>query len=190
VEMQDDIKFNKEKFKEMVLYVASRLAGDPSNGSIKLNKALALSEFLHYKRFGTPIAGAVYVREPYGPAPRGMLDIQRELTDAGDAALVVVGFPQTQKMLFPEREPDLSEFSANEIATIASIVDLLADKTAMQSSDLAHEMLLGWQIAPDKEIIPYSTVFLYDGPLPEPVGLRAKQLAEELGDRVTAAAAT
>src|SRR4051794_25639715 len=55
---QHEPEFNKAKFKEMVLYVASRLAGDPSNGSIKLNKVMAISEFLHYKRFGTPIAGA------------------------------------------------------------------------------------------------------------------------------------
>jgi hypothetical protein len=172
--------FNKEKFRELLLHVASRMLGDPSYGSVKLNKVLFFSDYLHYAIFGTPITGAEYVRYPLGPAPRGITTIQQELIDAGDADLAVLQRgTRAQKILFPKREADLSQFSGQEIATVHKVLDVLAERTAVQVSDLSHA-LSAWQVAREREVIPYSAIFLYDGPVTEEDILSANTVAEDL----------
>lgn len=173
-------EFNKSKFTELLLYLATRLAGDPAYGSIKLNKALFFSDFFYYADHGTSITGAEYVKHPLGPAPRGIVGIQQELIEKGDAALATtVRNGRQQKMLFALREPDLSQFSGKEIARVEGIIDALTDRTGMELSDISHAML-GWQVAGERETIPYCSVFLYDGPVTEEDVKAAQTVAEQL----------
>src|SRR5688572_20719329 len=112
------------KMKELVVYVAARLAGDPHNGTIKRNKVLAFADFGHYAKHGQSITGAEYVKQPYGPAPRGIRQLEHEMAESGDVANVVIGYgPKTQKMLFPSREPELDGFTGAEIASVESALD-------------------------------------------------------------------
>ena len=55
-------KFNEGKFKELVLYIASRCERDPTFGAVKLNKELFFSDFWAYAEFGEPITGAEYIK--------------------------------------------------------------------------------------------------------------------------------
>lgn len=173
-------KMDEGKFTELLLYVASRLAGDPSYGSIKLNKALFFSDFFFYADYGTSITGAEYVKHPLGPAPRGIVAIQQKLIEQGDAALATVqrGGRQ-QKMLFPLREADLSSFTGKEIAQVEQIISATSEVTAQEISDISHGML-GWQVAGEREIIPYHSVFLYNGPVTDEDVKAAQSVVEQL----------
>lgn len=173
-------KMDESKFAELMLYAASRMAGDPSYGSIKLNKALFFSDFFHYADYGASITGAEYVKHPLGPAPRGIVAIQQKLIERGDAALASSqrGGRQ-QKMLFALREADLSMFTGNEIAQVEKVISAMSDTTAQEISDISHGML-GWQVAGERETIPYHTVFLYDGPVTDEDVKAAQSVVEEL----------
>jgi hypothetical protein len=173
-------EMDEGKFTELLLYVASRLAGDPSYGSIKLNKALFFSDFFHYADYGSSITGAEYVKHPLGPAPRGILAIQHRLIENHEAALAtVLRGGRQQKMLFALREADLSEFTGTEIAQVESVLSAMSGTTAHEVSEISHAML-GWQVAGERETIPYHSIFLYSGPVTDEDVKTAQSVVEQL----------
>lgn len=176
----------ERKLKELVLYISARLAGDHASGSIKRNKVLAFADFSHYAKYGKSITGATYIKHQFGPAPRGVRRIEQELVDSDEAAQVIVqNGTRVQKMLFPQREANLDEFTGAEIASVADALDLLDDSTGMEASDLSHEQMLGWKYGREREEIPYATAFLYDGPVTSSDREAAKRLAERLGTELS-----
>ena len=68
-----------EKFKELVLYIARKSECDPRFGATKLNKLLFFSDFLAFKRLGSPITGQTYFKLDHGPAPRRMLPLKERM---------------------------------------------------------------------------------------------------------------
>ncbi len=175
-------KFNRQKFMELLLYVADKSLDDPSFGATKLNKILFFSDFLAYGRTRRPITGATYQRLERGPAPRELLPAQDELCKVGDAIVVEQRrFNYPQKRLIPLREADLSAFVAEEIALVDKVIDLLRAHNAASVSALSHDIGVGWQIADDGTDIPYEAVFLSaDTPTPTDVK-RGRELAQQHG---------
>jgi Antitoxin SocA-like, Panacea domain len=156
-----EMTFSKEKFKELVLYIAHKSVDDASFGATKLNKILFWSDFLAFGSFGKAITGATYQRLPQGPAPRQLLPIQTELI-AEDAVTLDrrPRFNYVQKRLLPLREADLALFQPQEISLVDEVIDVLRDKTATDVSAISHALSVGWQIADEFADIPYSSVFL------------------------------
>ena len=180
-------EYDEGKFRKLFLYVHARLAGDPSNGSIKSNKVLFFSDFIHYATYGAPISGVDYVHHKFGPTPKGAKRIQEELIESGEANLSVIGWGGSyQKMLFPVNKPDLSPFKPDEIDTVNMVLEALSDKTAMQASDVSHAWL-AWQLTREGEDIPYSWALMYDGPVPEETYDYAEQLEKQLRESLAAA---
>ena len=148
------------KFKELVLYIATRCEGDPAFGATKLNKELFFSDFLSYAIRGVPITGAEYIALPHGPAPKAMLAVTSAMEECGEAKTVTRWrFGLEQKRLVPLREPDLDRFSGTEIRLVDYVADALVNSNASELSDLSHRFS-GWEIAGLREIIPYESVFL------------------------------
>jgi hypothetical protein len=177
---EHQIQYDEQKFTELLLYVTSRLVGDPSNGSVKLNKVLFFADFFTYKIRGTPITGATYVKHPLGPAPRGIRSLQQRLIENGEADLaVVLRGTQYQKLLFAKREPDLSLFDGSEIAAVDAVIEGLASSNMREVSNMSHT-LLGWRVAEELGVIPYCAALLYDGPLTVEDVLHGRSLASRL----------
>lgn len=161
-------KFNEPKFKELVLYVASKTHKDPTIGAIKLNKILYYSDFIAYKRLGRPITGAAYQKLAEGPAPRRMVPIRRMMVDSGRIRLeerpyfngMIQRIVPTPRMLTPKL------LSTAEIAIVDEVLAALAGKTAREVSDMSHREL-GWVLAKSGEVIPYETAWLSSEPLPQ-----------------------
>ena len=63
-----NVIYEHNKLKELILYVAGRLAGDRFGGATKLNKVLYFSDFAHVRMHGRPITGAEYQKLENGPA--------------------------------------------------------------------------------------------------------------------------
>jgi Protein of unknown function (DUF4065) len=179
--------YDERRFSELMLYVASRMADESSFGATMLNKVLCFSDFLHYARYGDSITGAEYMRLPYGPAPRPLKRVQNDLIGSGQAACQeqTVG-AYVQKRLVPLRDPDLSLFSGTEIAMVDQIITQLRGRSAVSVSDLSHGML-GWQVAPEHETIPYESIFLYAGPVTESDEKKAREIADDLREQLDAA---
>jgi len=151
---------NLDKFRELILYISQKCANDPSFGAIKVNKILYFSDFLHYANYGTPITGVEYQKLEYGPAPRPLLPIRQKMVNNGELGIqqLPIGSASRQKLV-NLRSPDLSLFTAQEIALIDAVIDLLGPGTAADASEMSHR-LSGWKLASINETIPYQSVFL------------------------------
>ena len=153
-------KFKRDKFKELVLYLSERSETDPNYGETKLNKLLWYIDFLSYRELGRPVTGARYQKLRWGPAATAMLPIQLEMEADGDL-VVRPGLygSYMQKKPIALRSPDLRAFSGQEVALIDRLIEELWPLGAGDVSDLSHNAL-GWQLAQDREEIPYGTVFV------------------------------
>ncbi|MCW3041869.1 MAG: hypothetical protein JWL57_27 [Actinobacteria bacterium] len=159
---------------ELMLLMADRLRSDPTYGATKLNKALFFADHLHYKRHGAPVSGATYERLPRTPAPRGLLAIRQGLVDRGEATVEIRGYlGHVQHRLLPLRAPRQEDFEETELTLVAEVADALRGHS--------HTSVLGWQLAEEREEIPYESAFLSTS-TPNRAELdRGAKLAADLG---------
>jgi uncharacterized phage-associated protein len=159
--MGTEIRFDQDKFKELVLYIASHSAEDPTFGATKLNKILYFSDFWAYVQLGAPVTGATYQRLEHGPAPRQMLPVRTLLFREGAARIETrPRFNLPQRRLVALREPNLDVFSKEELLLVDEVIDALRPYSAVEVSELSHQLAIGWQLAEVGEEIPYQTAFL------------------------------
>lgn len=152
-------KPNDEKLRELILYVATLSQFDPKFGAIKLNKLLFYADFLAYQRFGSPITGQEYQALPQGPAPKRLKPVMARMEgrDLKVESRKVGKFRQIRAV--PIRTADLRLFSGSEIDLVHQVVERFRDMNATEISEESH-LFLGWRLAKEKEIIPYSTVLI------------------------------
>jgi hypothetical protein len=169
----------RQKFKELILYVAQESEGDSTFGVTKLNKILFFCDFLSYRAYGESITGQRYFKLTFGPAPRALVPVVNELVEEGACIKVKRShFGLPQEKIIAAREANLEVFRAKEIALVDFVLRQLRDNDATQVSDLSHQFV-GWRLAGEKEDIPYETVFLGD---PQKVTLTEEEIryAQEL----------
>jgi hypothetical protein len=175
--------YDEEKFAELVLYVAGRIADDPTGGATKINKILFAAECAHMRRFGRPITGAEYQKLPRGPAPRRLVPVREQLVAQGDAELLAdeyMGYPLDR--LKPLRAPDTSRFSDDELRHVEQAVAALWGSTAAEASDLSHQEM-GWRMVEEGETIPYEAALLArQVRVTDAMRRRAEHLAGSRGD--------
>jgi hypothetical protein len=173
---------SEKKFRELILLICARSAGDKKFGSIKLNKLLFYGDFSAYLTFGTPITGQEYFKLPNGPAPRKLLPVVEKMKLSDELAFEEIQyFGHTQKKPIALRQPDLSVFTPQEIDLVHSMIQKFWNLGASEISDKSH-LFLGWKAARNKETIPYSTA-LVGSRMPtseeQAYGLELVPLAEE-----------
>lgn len=150
-----------KKLKELILYIAVVLQSDETFGSTKLNKLLFFSDFLCYMETGKAITGEEYQKLKNGPAPRAFLPVSQEMREAHELELASRRhFGKPQKRPVALREPDLSLFTAREIAVVERVIRLFRDKNASEISATSHPFL-EWQLAEEGETIPYVSSLFY-----------------------------
>jgi hypothetical protein len=159
----DGAGFNQRKLEELILYVALRSEDSPTYGRTKLVKLLFFSDFAAFKRLGRPITGSHYRKLEFGPCPAEFPEATRALEKSGRA---IYREPSKfsaygQRRLIALRDPDLSVFTAEEIAIVDEIVERFKDRGGGDLSDLSHEFA-GWRLAEPGEEIPYETVVLHN----------------------------
>lgn len=160
---------------ELLLYIAKKCQGDAYFGNTKLNKILFFSDFFAYKRKGTSVTGSEYIKQDFGPTPLRLVQVRNRLEKNKSAVIQKVEMMgKTQHRLLALRDPDLSEFTADDIALVDQIIEFLRDKTAKEASDLSHNRI--WRVAQLGETIPYEAVFVSDDNPTEGDVKRAQEL--------------
>lgn len=163
-----------DRLPELMLLMAEHLQSDPNYGATKLNKALFFADHLHYKRHGAAISGAVYERLPRAPAPRSLLAVRDALIERGDAAVMTVGhLGHLQQRLEPLRPADPAAFQETERTMVAEVAAALRGHS--------HTSVLGWQLATEREEIPYTSAFLSTSTPTRAELERGAKLAADLG---------
>lgn len=155
------VPYSEDKLTELVLYVAKQTMGDRAAGATKLNKYLYFADFSAVRRLGRPITGADYQRLRFGPAPRRLAPVRDRLVRTGAARLDervdALGFRHHE--LIPLREPRTDLFTAEELALVDEIIEVLRERSATEVSELSHREA-GWQLVGDGDSIPYELAFV------------------------------
>jgi hypothetical protein len=173
--------FDRDKFKALVHYVCWRYRDRTAMlGSTKLNKTLWLSDFTNYYFSGAAITGARYVKQKFGPVPKAIMPVLRELEEEGSVLTKEVDFHGKTKIEFIVKKDPPNVFSAEETALIERCMTFVCEENTAQSiSDLSHDRV--WHAAEDGEDIPYFTVFAVAGELTDSDREWARLEIEALG---------
>ena len=155
-------QFNREKFRELMLYIADQSRDDPWFGAVKLNKILFYCDFQAFAWLHESITGATYVKLTEGPAPRQLMRERRTIVDEGFATIETKRvFRFTQQRLTPTKLGIMlgENFTDTEKEVVDDVLGFLEPLTAKEVSDLSHDEP-GWILAREREVIPYETVWL------------------------------
>ncbi len=154
--------YNKEKFRELIVYLAKKSEADPRLGAMKWNKLMFFADREAYGRLGHSISGARYHKIEHGPAAAALVPVRDEMLDSGELEIKPVDLgPQykPQNRVVAHREPDESVFSADERAVMDEIIKRYWDYNGTAISQEAYNDL-GVALAEQDEDIPYGTVYL------------------------------
>ncbi len=150
-----------EKFKQVLLYILSKVGGKPNVGQTVLYKLLYFIDFDYYEKFEEQLIGARYMKNTHGPTPIAFAKIIEELEQDGKIETVkskFYKFDQTKYLVNPNTPIDLTGLSGTDIAHIDWELSRLSDLTASQISALSHKDT-PWRVAKEKEILGYEFVF-------------------------------
>lgn len=151
--------FDKNKFKQVLLYILEKCGAKPNVGETVLYKLLYFIDFNYYELFEKPLMGESYRRIKYGPAPCHFNMVVDEMIAAGEIKKVSADYyGRRQKKYLPLIFPDLSLITAREKQVIDTVLDNLSSKEAATLTNYSHEDM-PWKMTQDKEIIDYESVF-------------------------------
>jgi hypothetical protein len=174
--------FERDKFRELLVYIAERSADDPYFGDTKVNKALYWIDFFGYSHIGHPVTGAKYTKQPRGPLASPLLPVRQELVAEG--ALRVeerrVG-DFSARVTAALRRANTALFSKEELELADSIIDQLKGRWAVTVSAVSHKQSPGWNLVEMGEEIPYSTALISTDPVSDQTEERLRETAARLG---------
>ncbi len=150
---------NLKKFKEVLLYILTKIGSKPNIGETVLYKLLYFIDFDFYEKYEEQLIGASYIKNHYGPTPLEFKTIIKEMIKNREITRVddqYFKYPQTKYL--PLREPDLSILKANEIEMITDVLNRLSHMNASQISMYSHNDV-PWLTAENQAIIEYESVF-------------------------------
>ena len=152
-------KENINKFKEVFLYILSKVGSRPNIGQTVLYKLLYFIDFDYYEKYEEQLIGATYIKNTYGPTPISFAKIIKQMERDGKVVEVKSKyFDRDQTKYIPVAEANVSKLSGQELKHIDDVLLRLAHLTAKQLSELSHKDT-PWRVANDKEILDYEYVF-------------------------------
>ena len=163
------IKFEAEKFKQLLLYILGKCGGRPNVGETVLYKLLYFCDFDYFELYEKSLTGMKYKIMQFGPIPDQTLfsPVIKEMRSCGMIEKVsrpyVNDTIQTRYLNFAEA--DLSVFGTDldkMIKVADSVIERLSGMSARQIEDHSHRDY-PWQAHEDNEEIDYSSVFFRSG---------------------------
>ncbi len=163
--MKEDLRIsipqkNFNKFREVFLYVLTKVGAKPNVGETVLYKLLYFIDFDYYEKYEEQLIGATYIKNHHGPTPVEFKKLVGEMVGKGELVIVKNKyFDYDQKKYLAVRDPDLSKLlSAQELRHIDEVLARLSDKNANELSEYSHQDV-PWIVAEDTKPIDYETVF-------------------------------
>lgn len=146
---------------QLAHFVCEQTKAPADLGSVKLNKILCYADRLWYARTGKSMTGARYVKQPRGPVAEGLKNALDELARENKIAQRQgpdKGGNHTMWMYFSLAEPDLREFSHEELSLVERIREaIVTNHTAQSISEFSHDVM--WEVYNDNEEIPLRAVY-------------------------------
>ena len=151
---------NLEQFKEVLLYVLSKVGSKPNVGESVLYKLLYFIDFNYYEKYEEQLIGATYIKNHYGPTPSEFIKIVEDMEGRDLKKVQDSYFQYPQTKYLPLRSPDMSKINinGNEQQIIDDVINSLSDMNAKQISDYSHTDV-PWQTTEEGAAIDYESVF-------------------------------
>lgn len=154
-------KFNKEKFKQVLLYILEQCGAKANVGETVLYKLLYFADFNYYELYEDFLTGATYRKISFGPAPCNFQKIVQEMIDEGQLKKVTTEYyEKPQKKYLPLVKTDINQWNwtAREKEIIDNVIGRLSSMDAATISDFSHNDI-PWEVTQDRDTIDYDTVF-------------------------------
>lgn len=152
-------KENTEKFKQVLLYIVSKIGNRPNIGQTAIYKLLYFIDFDYYEKYQEYLIGATYIKNTHGPTPVSFAKIASDLENKGELVESISKFFQyDQKRYLVTKEPEVSALKAQELKHIDDEIGRLASKTAKELSEMSH-IDTPWKVAKDRQVLNYRHVF-------------------------------
>lgn len=171
----------QNRLRQLILYVARRCEAAKRFGGIKLNKILWKSDFDSFAMRQIPVTGRRYQREKFGPVPREMLPLHREMHQKGLIKIELVDFGEdvVEHRTVALAMPDLELFTTDDLGFVNGAIQYYWNLTGMETSDDSHGV--AWQTRANGDPMPYELAFLSDSILGPKQRLQTKRLMSERG---------
>lgn len=133
-------------------------------GKVKLMKLFYFLDFLHVKRYGTPVTFDTYIHLEHGPIPSKILNLVTGVVDNEEDAIlsdtIYIEKPEGIKMqrihcIQPFEERDKKVFSDRELKILKEICDRFGDQSTKSIEDISH-LEAPWSMTKETQTIPYS----------------------------------
>jgi Protein of unknown function (DUF4065) len=176
--------FDRDKFRALVLYVIWRTGEVRDFGTTKLNKVLWFSDARAFEAYGRSITGETYVRQKFGPVPRDIVSVLKELQDEGLIQAWSEPFFDFEVIRYRAHEPPATSlFTADELGLIDWWIKHIAEQhTAASISETSHDY--AWKIAKMGEELPFHAFLASRIRQPRDEELEwAKSAADQLGSK-------
>ena len=153
----NNFKLDKEKLKNVILYILEKCGGKPNIGETVLYKLLYFIDFDSFEKFGKPLTGMEYVNCQFGPVPaiKKYRPTIEEMIENGQLKIFsqeYYGLNQKRYVALINHIEDV--FDLKEIRIIDSVISRLSDMSARQIEEYVHGDV-PWKCTKDKQTIPY-----------------------------------
>ena len=153
---------NLKKFKEVLLYILSKVGGKPNVGEAVLYKLLYFIDFDFYEKFEEQLIGATYIKNHYGPTPVEFKVVIDDMIQNGEVVKVEGKyFNYPQRKYLAVRRSNLDVLSGREIEHIDDCLARLSDKNAKEMENYSHGDI-PWKTAENGDPLSYESVFYRD----------------------------
>ena len=150
---------NIEKFKQVFLYILTKVGAYYNVGRTVLYKLLYFIDFDYYELYEEQLMGLEYIKKEHGPIPKDFLNIVEDMKNNKEVDEVhTKHFDYEMVKYFPCVEPDLSILSGRELEHIDATLNRLAHKSALDISEYSHKDI-PWITAKFEHPIDYDAVF-------------------------------
>lgn len=150
---------NINKFKQVMLYILSKVGAKPNVGQVVLYKLLYFIDFDFYEKYEEQLMGITYLKNHYGPTPAEFSKVIEDMKKHKEIEEVKSKyFSYDQTKYLPLKEYNLKCLSAIEIQHIDEELNRLSDKNAGELTELSHRDV-PWIIAKERNKIDYESVF-------------------------------
>ncbi len=159
IEQIDISKNNIKKFKEILLYITSKIGAKHNVGQTVIYKILYFIDFDYYELFKKQLMGATYIKNHIGPIPVDFAKITKNMEANNDLSIIKDKyFNKEQTKYLPRRKADLSLLTVQELQHIDNCLIKYGDKTASDLSKYSHKDI-PWIIAERGKPLEYESVF-------------------------------
>lgn len=153
------IKINEKKYKNVVLFFASKIKNG-TLGKLKMMKLLYFLDFDYFEKYGKSVTNDQYLRFDNGPIPRMAEKILKEMN--GKEIKIVkrkigVGY-NDQQHIEALKNYDINLFSKEELLMMDEIINKWENLSGTEMKNASHGEA-PWIATPRNEVIDYNLAY-------------------------------